>query len=361
MKKHFYSVILVGMLTACASEQTLTGHVGTDPLKDLLYQQASTMPFFNQPAASVVQTGYLNHPNVQEFIRYQNQVNGLDIHYLQDFFARVQFRSNLIVAMDRPATNQAWYVFRRNNSGAIKISAGKAFYTQNKAIIDRAAAQYGVSAAVIVAILGIETHYGKNSGSIRVADSLATLAFSYPRRGAFFQQQLAEFLKMAQEERRDPFSFLGSFAGAMGMPQFMPTSFRQWSVDFNKDGVRNIWNSVPDTVASVGNYLRQHGWQTGKPIIVPVSIMNVSPQIVALSEEKTSLNYTVGQLRALGVMPMQPLTDDERAMLFRLESAPNQYDYFMGLNNFYTVWQYNHSKMYVTAVHEIAQGVSGER
>lgn len=371
MIKKLNLLILIAVLAACSNSQqpirppqNITNQ--QDPLMDMLngYQQYQVISrnepiFFNQStAASVSQTGYLANPNVQAFIQYQNKVNGLDINYLNNFFAQVTYRANLINIMNRPATSRPWYEFQKGNSGITKINAGRVFYQQNRQAIDRAAAQYGVPAEIIVAILGIETNYGKNVGNIRTADSLATLAFDYPRRGAFFQKELGEFLKLAQEERRDPFSFMGSFAGAMGMPQFMPSSFRQWAVDFDGDGQRNIWNSIPDVAASVANYMKQHGWQTGGRMIVPVNVP-VTPQILAIIDEKTNLNYTMGQLRQMGVQPMQAINNNERVVLFRLEIAPNNFQYFVGLNNFYTVWQYNHSRMYVTAVRDIANGIAG--
>ena len=371
MIKKLNLLILIAALTACSNSQqpirppqNITNQ--QDPLMDMLngYQQYQVISrnepiFFNQSTAvSVSQTGYLANPNVQAFIQYQNQANGLDINYLNNFFAQVTYRANLIHIMNRPATSRPWYEFQKGNSGITKINAGRVFYQQNRQAIDHAAAQYGVPAEIIVAILGIETNYGKNVGNIRTADSLATLAFDYPRRGAFFQKELGEFLKLAQEERRDPFSFTGSFAGAMGMPQFMPSSFRQWAVDFDGDGRRNIWNSIPDVAASVANYMKQHGWQTGGRMIVPVNVP-VTPQILAIIDEKTNLNYTMGQLRQMGVQPMQAINNNERVVLFRLEIAPNNFQYFVGLNNFYTVWQYNHSRMYVTAVRDIANRIVG--
>jgi lytic murein transglycosylase B len=371
MIKKLNLLILIVVLAACSNSQqpirppqNITNQ--QDPLMDMLngYQQYQVISrnepiFFNQSTAvSVSQTGYLANPNVQAFIQYQNQANGLDINYLNNFFAQVTYRANLIHIMNRPATSRPWYEFQKGNSGITKINAGRVFYQQNRQAIDHAAAQYGVPAEIIVAILGIETNYGKNVGNIRTADSLATLAFDYPRRGAFFQKELGEFLKLAQEERRDPFSFTGSFAGAMGMPQFMPSSFRQWAVDFDGDGRRNIWNSIPDVAASVANYMKQHGWQTGGRMIVPVNVP-VTPQILAIIDEKTNLNYTMGQLRQMGVQPVQAINNDERVILFRLEIAPNNFQYFVGLNNFYTVWQYNHSRMYVTAVRDIANRIVG--
>ena len=362
--KALAALALATLLAACTSappEAELPAKPAQDPLMEMLNnrQAAAEPPFFNQAAAPVAQTGFLANPNVQAFIQYQHQHNGLPLDYLNNFFAQVNYRGNLINTMNRPATTQPWYKFAANNSGSLKISAGRAFYAQNRAAIDRAAQQYGVPAELIVAIIGIETQYGKNSGSIRVADSLATLAFDYPRRGAFFQKELGEFLQLAQQENRDPFSFTGSFAGAMGMPQFIPSSFRQYAVDFDGDHQRNIWSSVPDVAASVANYMKQHGWQTGKPMLIGANVAQETPQIQALLNEKTALNHTVGQLRQMGVQPLGSVADSEPALLYRLETAPNQYQYYIGLNNFYTVWHYNHSRMYVTAVRDIANGMGG--
>lgn len=339
-----------------------------DPLMDLVKTQPSAPqipksnepPFFNQPATSVAATGYLANPNVQQFIAYQQQQNGIQPAVLNDFFNRVQHRSNVTNIMDRPSTSRPWYEFAKGNTGAAKINGGKRFYAANRHIIDQVAREYGVPAEIIVAIIGIETNYGANMGNIRVADSLATLAFDYPRRGAYFQQELAEFLKVAQEENRDPFSFTGSFAGAMGMPQFMPSSFRKWAVDYDRNGKRNIWSSTPDVAASVANYMKVHGWQTGGKVVVPVSLQ-ITPQLQAIIDEKTALNYTVGQLRQMGVTPLESVADHEKAILYRLETAPNQYSYFIGLTNFYAIWKYNNSRMYVTAVRDIANGVGGGR
>lgn len=359
------------LLAACGSQPLLNGNQSSntnDPLMDLVNNRtgqntAATArpvngeaPFFNQPAASVNQGGYLANPNVQAFIRYHSQYSGLDAYYLQSFFSQAGYRGNIIDIMNRPGTSRPWYAFAKDNSGAARINGGRRFYQNNRDAIDRAAARYGVPAELIVAIIGIETGYGSNMGSIRTGDALATLAFDYPRRGHFFQKELAEFLKLAHEEGRDPLSFTGSYAGAMGMPQFMPSSFRKWAADGNGDGRRDIWSNPYDVAASVANYMKVHGWQTGKPMIVPVAL-NPTPQLLAIIEEKTALTRTVGQLRQHGVQPAFALSDNEKAVLFRLETAPGRYEYFIGLNNFYTVWQYNNSRMYVTAVRNIANGI----
>lgn len=378
MKSQHIGWLAALLLAACGVEQqavvpqTSGTSVQQDPLMDFVNnhrnrQPSSSsnhqsvpvrMPFFNQPAPSVAHNGFATNPNVMNFIRYQ-QAQGQDAGYLAAFFANVRHKSNIINIMNRPGTSQPWYKFRTGNAGGAKVKGGRRFYNQHRAVIDRVAREYGVPASIIVAIIGIETNYGANAGNIRVADSLATLAFDYPRRGEYFQKELAEFLTLAREEGRDPLSFKGSFAGAMGMPQFMPSSFRKWAVDYDRDGRRNIWSSIPDVAASVANYMKVHGWQTGGKMIVPVSL-RINPTLEALIDEKTSLKYTVGQLRQMGVMPLQAIGDGERAVLFRLEVAPGRYDYFIGLNNFYAVWQYNHSRKYVTAVRDIANAVGAD-
>lgn len=363
--------LMMCFLTACGAEQqpllpssSATGQTN-DELMELVNKQTPSnkitpqtegQPFFNEMATSVAETGFLANPNVQAYIRYQVQNNGMNEWELQNFFSQVRHRSSLIATMDRPGTSRPWYEFKAANGSEAKIAAGRKFYAANRAVIDRAAMQYGVPPEIIVAIIGIETNYGANKGSVRVADSLATLAFDYPRRGAFFQKELTEFLKMSKEENANPFEFTGSFAGAMGLPQFMPSSFRLWAVDADGDGRRNIWTSTTDAAASVANYMRGYGWQRGGKVIVPVALQ-ITPQLQAIIDEKTSLKYTVGQLKQMGVMPLQAVSDNEKAVLFRLETSPNVYEYYLGLNNFYTIWRYNNSRMYVTAVRDIANGV----
>ena len=363
MKK--INLLLLALLTTIAACSTQSYHANDEEdtllalIKERQQARANATPFFNQSAISVAQTGYLANPNVQAFIQYHSQKNPLDINYLNNFFASVGYRGDIINIMNRPSTSRPWYVFEKDNASASKIAAGARFYQQNRVAIDRAAAKYGVPASIIVAIIGIETNYGSYMGKMRTADALATLAFDYPRRGAFFQQELAEFLQLAQEEHRDPMSFTGSYAGAMGMPQFMPSSFRKWAVDANGDGYHDIWRNIDDVVASVANYMKQHGWQTGGKMVIPVAL-TPTPQLNLLMEEKTALNHTVKSLRQMGVVPLQSVDDNEKAVLFRLETASGQYQYFIGLNNFYTVWRYNNSRLYVMAVRNIANGVMGD-
>ena len=355
MKKHILMTAAALILAACAVEQPQRPDTGAETAVEPVAKTG--MPHFNQSAAdSVATTGFNANPNVQAFIDYQVKHNGFSRNELLSFFDNVAYKGNIINIMDRPGTSNPWYKFREGNAGAAKISGGQRFYQQNRQVIDQVARQYGVPAEIIVAIIGIETNYGRNTGSFRVADALATLAFEYPRRSEFFQKELNELLLMSREEREDPLSFTGSYAGAMGLPQFMPSSYRKWAVDSDGDNHRNIWGSIPDVAASVANYMKAHGWQSDGKVVVPVSL-SIAPELLAVIDEKTELRYSVGQLRQMGVTPMQTVADHERAILFRLETSPGVYEYFIGLHNFYTIWQYNHSRMYVTAVRDIANGV----
>ena len=354
MKKTLLPAALLLLLAAC-SRETAPVDVSSAPTPSKPAVEAAFD--FDPAAAPVSQTGFNDNANVQRFIHRHSRHGRYSQAELQQFFTRTDYKGNIISIMNRPGTSRPWYEFRQGNAGAGKINGGRRFYQQNRQVIDQVARQYGVPAEIIVAIVGIETNYGSNMGSFRLADSLSTLGFDYPRRAEFFQKELGEFLLMAKEEGRDPFSFVGSYAGAMGMPQFMPSSYRKWAVDYDGDGQRNIWGSVPDVAASVANYMKAHGWQTGGRIMIPVSLTENTPQLAALIEEKTALNHSVAQLRQMGVVPLEAVADNERAVLFRLESAPGQFDYYIGLNNFYTIWQYNHSRLYVSAVRDIANGL----
>ncbi|WP_180297830.1 lytic murein transglycosylase B [Snodgrassella alvi] len=299
----------------------------------------------------------LGRSDVNRFIDNEVRRGHYSRAQLENFFRQVHYRPSIIRGMDKPGTSLPWYTFVQNNASSIRISAGNIFWRNNTEVIQAVAKHYGVAPQLLVAIVGIETNYSSTMGSYRVADALTTLGYHYPRRAEYFQRELAEFLQLAYEEKQDPFSFKGSFAGAMGMPQFMPSSFRQYAVDWNGDGHRDIWRNSGDTLASIANYMKQHGWQSGAPIAVPVT-MQPTPQLQQIIEESTALKYTAGELRQLGVVIPAQIDNQEKGVLYRLEKSPGKYDYWFGLNNFYTIWQYNHSRHYVAAVRQIANNLS---
>ncbi|MCO6526325.1 MULTISPECIES: lytic murein transglycosylase B [Snodgrassella] len=299
----------------------------------------------------------LSRSDVNRFI--DNEVK--HEHYsrveLENFFRQVRYRPSIIRGMDKPGTSLPWYTFVQNNANNIRISSGNVFWQNNAEVIQAVSKHYGVAPQLLVAIVGIETNYGATMGTYRIADALTTLGYHYPRRAEYFQRELAEFLQLVYEEKQDPFNFKGSYAGAMGMPQFMPSSFRQYAVDWDGDGHRDIWRNTGDALASVANYMKQHGWQSDAPIAVPVA-MQITPQLQQIIDEPTALKYTAGQLRQLGVIIPAQIGNQEKGILYRLEKSSGKYDYWFGLNNFYTIWQYNHSRHYVAAVRQIANGLS---
>lgn len=296
---------------------------------------------------------FLARADVQRYIDEQVASGAFDRPYLESVFANVETKPAIIRALDKPSTARPWYQFYPGFLNDKTIDGGVAFWQQHRAALARAERVYGVPPEMIVAIIGIETRYGGNTGSFRVADALSTVAFDYPRRAQFFRGELTEFLKLAREEGKNPLLLKGSYAGAMGWPQFMPSSYRKWAVDFDGDGKRDIWGSPDDVIGSIGNYFKLHGWQAGDDVVIPAQVVP-GPAIDALVEDKFNLHYTVGTLRQMGVTPQGEVADSVPAVLFPLEVAPGQVEYWLGLNNFYTITRYNRSTLYAKTAEELA-------
>ncbi len=318
-------------------------------MKPLLITAAlAALPLFAQADEAL-----LARPETRAFIDRVVKERGLDRAAVTESLRQVVFKPNILSILDRPSTSRPWYQFRPAHVNARLADDGAKFWLRYAAQLEAAEQRFGVDPEVIVAILGIETGYGRNMGSFRVADALATVAFDYPRRAEYFQGELAEFLQLAAEEKGDPLSYKGSYAGAMGMPQFMPSSFRKWAVDFDGNGKRDIWNSQADAIGSVANYLKLHGWQHGADIYWPA---NTPPQDAAarLGADKFNLHYTVAELQNMGVTPQGGLNPDALAVLYPLETAPGVTEYWLGLQNFYTITRYNKSTLYATAVAQLS-------
>ncbi|MCK5396108.1 MAG: lytic murein transglycosylase B, partial [Gammaproteobacteria bacterium] len=202
-------------------------------------------------------------------------------------------------------------------------------------------------------IIGVETYYGKHTGKYTIFDSLTTLGFDYPPRSAFFKSELKQFLLLSKEENIDVDDMTGSYAGAMGMPQFISSSYRRYAVDFDGDGKRDLWNSVPDVIGSVANYFSEHGWQEGESIVHPANVKNKS-----VVREKNALKpyATVGQLKNQGVDVRQDLDDKAQITLLRFKGKRGD-EYWAGLNNFYVITRYNHSALYAMAVYQLSEKI----
>jgi len=235
-----------------------------------------------------------------------------------------------------------------------RIREGTEFWLAHRQELDRASVRSGVPPEILAAILGVETYYGRLTGSYRVLDALATLAFDYPPRSKFFKDELSQYLLLARELRLDPLSVKGSYAGAMGAPQFMPSNYRRFAVDADADGHIDLWTNWSDVCASVGNYLKEHGWNEGEPVLSEATVDPANAQ--ELDGHKLALDETVLSLKAKGVDFDASLPADAPALLIAMDEADGVH-WRVGYNNFYAITRYNHSALYAMAVYELAAAV----
>lgn len=292
------------------------------------------------------------------FIQEMVTRHGFSPDELRALFSQVQTRESIISAMDRPAESKPWDQYRPIFVTDSRARAGVDFWNRHADVLSRAAQRFGVPEEVIVAIIGVETRYGQHTGGYRVIDALSTLAFGYPRRASFFRGELEQFLLLSRAEVMDPMQLQGSYAGAMGIPQFMPSSFQRYAIDFDNDGRRDIWNNVSDAVGSVANYLAEHGWQRGQPIAVPARLNGELP--ASLRNTPTRMAFTVKELRAMGIEPTSDVDDSHEAMLIVLETARGP-EVWIGFRNFYAITRYNLSKYYAMAVTQLANQIAARR
>ncbi|HEX23102.1 MAG TPA: lytic murein transglycosylase B [Chromatiales bacterium] len=296
---------------------------------------------------------------VQSFIDEMATKHGFDRDELTAIFEQVRMKQKIIDAITRPAEGKPWHEYRPIFVTKTRISEGVKFWNENEVDLKRAEQVYGVPPEIIVAIIGVETRYGRHKGGWRVLDSLSTLAFAYPKRAKFFRSELEQYLLLAREESLDPLSIKGSYAGAMGKAQFISSSYRNFAVDFDGDGKRDLWNNTTDAIGSVANYFKRHKWQPGEP--VGSYAMVGSNRITRLLKAGIKPHTTVKEFRQQGVTALTPLPPEAPAALIAFEKKVGRPDYWLGLNNFYTITRYNHSPLYAMAVYQLGQAISAER
>ncbi len=301
-------------------------------------------PAATQPAP----TSYAARPEVQQFIAQLVQQDGFDKAWLEKAFDSAHRRDSILAAIAKPYEAKPWYQYKPLFVTSARINSGVAFWDAHSALLDKVQKQYGVSPAIIVAILGVESFYGRQKGGFPVLDALTTLSFDYPPRASFFQAELQQYLLMCREHAFDPPSLMGSYAGAMGAPQFMPDSYRQYAVAFDGQGQPDIWNDWADIIASVANYFQLHGWQADGLVAVPAALRSIVAQTPA-----TLTPTTVGALRSGGVVVSQGLADDTPVILVPLQLEQGT-EYWLGLHNFRVILAYNKSPLYAMAVYDLA-------
>jgi membrane-bound lytic murein transglycosylase B len=310
-------------------------------------------------AASAVQAADYTGEKVAEFVREMTHDYGFASEQLVDLLAQAERKQAILDAISRPAERvKPWKEYRPIFLTDARIAQGVDFWRENEETLQRAEKEFGVPAEVIVAIIGVETFYGRNTGSHRVIDALTTLGFDYPPRQPFFRQQLKEFLLLAREEQVDPLTLTGSYAGAMGLPQFMPSSFRAYAVDFDGDGHIDIWKNPVDAIGSAANYFKQHGWVAGAPVVARAKVSGKRYE-EGLTEGLEPVK-NAGQLRELGWATQAKIPDDTRVTAFRLDGAEGD-EFWIGLPNFYVITRYNRSVMYAMVVHQLGEKLAEVR
>ena len=295
--------------------------------------------------------------DVRAFVERVQQEHGLEPEAVRGVLALARIQPPIIAAISRPAERvKPWHEYRKIFITEERIAGGVAFWQENRELIDRVAAETGVPAEIMVGIIGVETYYGRIIGRYRVLDALATLAFEYPPRGAFFSRELEQFLLLVREQGLEIETPIGSYAGAMGLPQFIPSSYRAYAVDGDGDGRIDLWGSKDDILASVAAYFRAHGWQPGQPVVAPA--VPGTADAAALSHKGLSANTTAGALWAagIGLAGPAPQAPDAPAGLFALEHEDGP-RYWAGFDNFYVITRYNRSLMYALAVHQLGQSI----
>jgi peptidoglycan lytic transglycosylase B len=297
----------------------------------------------------------LARQDVRAFAAEMERKHGFERAWLNGILADAASQPRIIELMSRPAEKvMAWHDYRDHFMTADRIDAGVAFWTEHRKDVARVAESSGVAPHVIIGILGAETFFGRITGKYRVVDALATLAFDYPPRAGYFRSELEQFLLLAREEKLDTTAVQGSYAGAMGYAQFMPRSYRSWAVDGDGDGRRDLWGSWPDVIASVANYLADHGWRAGEPVVAPASLW--FPIADGLVAGRLEPDTTVKSLRDRG-LSFETTQDARAPALFIRVDGDAGPEFRAGFHNFGVITRYNRSVLYALAVNDLGRRI----
>ena len=309
---------------------------------------------FNAVASPVDVT----RPDVAEFIEEMAEQHDFDRDALRDILGQAEFKSSIIEKISTPAERKlTWAEYRKIFMTRERINAGATFWSENREMLERINKETGVSIEMIVGIIGVETFYGRITGRDRVIDALATLAFEYPPRAKFFRNELIQFLLLAREEDIDATVPLGSYAGAMGRPQFMPSSFRAYAVDATGDGKRDIWDNWADVAGSVANYFLEHGWRPNEEVTAQATLSSRWKGPAPEPKNTLKASDTVEGLSRKGVLFATALCADSKSELLTYEGDAG-IEHWVGFHNFFVITKYNRSVMYALAAHQLGQQVA---
>ena len=300
------------------------------------------------------------HPGTDEFVSRAASEYELPESEVRALLQKAEYKQSIVDAISRPAEGKPWYQYRKIFLTNKRIKQGIEFWKDNEELIKAASEKFGVDEEVIVSIIGVETSYGRITGSYRIIDSLVTLGFYYPQglssdRSPFFSKELMQYMKLASEEGLPADEVTGSYAGAMGMGQFMPSSYREYAVDFDGDGKRDLWRSTPDVVGSVANYLHRHGWEPGQPV-TRRAIASQGAAFDEISSRGYKPSLTVAEWQEKGFQSSNELSPDLPAAVLKLKEE-NRNTYWLTFKNFYVITRYNRSPRYAMAVYELSQEI----
>ncbi|VAW50785.1 Membrane-bound lytic murein transglycosylase B [hydrothermal vent metagenome] len=314
----------------------------------------SGIVFFTSLNASLVSAreDYSQRADVKSFINEMVEQHGFDRAYLVNKFVNAKKLDNVLESIARPAEKElTWRQYRPIFVTDKRSDKGRAFIKKHRVTLERAEKEYGVPVEIIAAIIGVESYYGKHTGKYTIFDSLTTLGFDYPKRSDFFRKELKEFLLLSKEENIDVDEMTGSYAGAMGMPQFISSSYRRFAVDFDGDGKRDLWNSIEDVIGSVANYFKMHEWQSGASV---AQLVTVTDKTIVKKENPVKPYAAISQFEKQGVKIEKKLDGKQLASLLKLEGKYGN-EYWLTLQNFYVITRYNHSELYAMAVYQLSE------
>lgn len=307
--------------------------------------------------SAVGDVNYSDREDVKLFAKEMAEKDGFTVEGLLTVFRQARYKQSIIDAISRPAEKVlTWREYQDIFLTDSRVREGYKFMQENKQALLDAHKKYGVPPVIVTAIIGVETMYGRHRGNYRILDALTTLAFDYPPRSKFFREELRQFVLLVREENQSITELQGSYAGAMGYGQFIPSSYRHYAVDFDGDGTRDIWNNKIDAIGSVANYIAEHGWRTGEPVVAIARVETSDDDLDANFNVSLKPSSTAGAMRKIGIVTAMGIGESTEVIPMKLVGKGGD-EYWLGFHNFYVITRYNHSKLYAMAIFQLSEAL----